>query len=80
VPRHQPSQIFRRAERTAVPLALGILLVAFGAFLAPVLPVGLALGSFLAAFGLLALVSHRLALDSSTCPSSRCPACSCRGC
>jgi RND superfamily putative drug exporter len=57
---------FQRAEWTAVPLALGILLVAFGAFLAAVLPVGLALTSFLAANGILALVSHRLALDSST--------------
>ncbi len=57
---------FRRAEWTAVPLALGILLVAFGAFLAAVLPVGLALTSFLAADGLLALVSHQLPLDSST--------------
>ncbi len=58
-------QDFRRAEWTAVPLALGILLVAFGAFLAAILPVGLALTSFLAANGILALVSHRLALDSS---------------
>ena len=57
---------FQRAEWTAVPLALGILLVAFGAFLAAVLPVGLALTSFLAANGLLAVVSHRLPLDSST--------------
>jgi RND superfamily putative drug exporter len=56
---------FRRAEWTAVPLALGILLVAFGAFLAAVLPVGLALTSFLAANGLLALISHRVHLDSS---------------
>jgi putative drug exporter of the RND superfamily len=56
---------FQRAEWTAVPLALGILLVAFGAFLAAVLPVGLALTSFLAANGVLALISHRLALDSS---------------
>jgi len=57
---------FRRAEWTAVPLALGILLVAFGAFVAAVLPVGLAVTSFLAANGLLALVSHRLHLDDST--------------
>jgi RND superfamily putative drug exporter len=57
---------FRRAEWTAVPLALGILLVAFGAFLAAVLPVGLALTSFLAANGLLAVVSHRMHVDSST--------------
>jgi uncharacterized membrane protein YdfJ with MMPL/SSD domain len=57
---------FTRAEWTAVPLALGILLVAFGAFLAAVLPVGLALTSFLAANGILALVSHRMHVDSST--------------
>jgi uncharacterized membrane protein YdfJ with MMPL/SSD domain len=57
---------FQRAEWTAVPLALGILLVAFGAFLAAVLPVGLALTSFLAANGILALVSHRMHVDSST--------------
>lgn len=57
---------FRRAEWTAVPLALGILLVAFGAFLAAVLPVGLALTSFLAANGVLALVSHRMHVDNST--------------
>lgn len=59
-------QDFRRAEWTAVPLAIGILVVAFGALLAAVLPVGLALTSFLAANGLLALVSHRLHLDAST--------------
>lgn len=57
---------FQRAEWTAVPLALGILLVAFGAFLAAVLPVGLAVTSFLAANALLALISHRLPVDSST--------------
>jgi len=56
---------FQRAEWTAVPLALGILLVAFGAFLAAILPLGLALTSFLAANGLLALVSHRMHLDTS---------------
>jgi uncharacterized membrane protein YdfJ with MMPL/SSD domain len=56
---------FRRAEWTAVPLALGILLVAFGAFLAAALPVGLALTSFLAANGVLAVISHRMHLDTS---------------
>jgi uncharacterized membrane protein YdfJ with MMPL/SSD domain len=56
---------FKRAEWTAVPLALGILLVAFGAFLAAVLPVGLALTSFLAANGLLAVISHQMHVDSS---------------
>ncbi len=57
---------FQRAEWTAVPLALGILLVAFGAFVAAVLPVGLALTSFLAANGILAVISHRMHLDTST--------------
>ena len=56
---------FRRAELTAIPLALGILLVAFGALLAAVLPVALALTSFFAANGILALISHRMHLDTS---------------
>ncbi|OPC83461.1 hypothetical protein B4N89_23225 [Embleya scabrispora] len=49
---------FTRAEWTAVPLALGILLVAFGAVVAALLPVALALTAFIAAGGLLALSSH----------------------
>jgi RND superfamily putative drug exporter len=57
---------FHRAEWTAVPLAIGILLVAFGALLAAVLPVGLAMTAFFAANGLLALISHGLHVDSST--------------
>jgi RND superfamily putative drug exporter len=57
---------FHRAEWTAVPLALGILLVAFGALLAAVLPVGLAMAAFLGANGLLALVSQRMHVDNST--------------
>jgi RND superfamily putative drug exporter len=57
---------FHRAEWTAVPLALGILLVAFGALLAAVLPVGLAMTAFFAANGLLAVISHRMHVDSST--------------
>jgi len=56
---------FARAEWTAVPLALGILLVAFGAFLAAILPVLLALTAFMAALGLLAVSSHLLATNSS---------------
>ncbi|MEY9966446.1 putative membrane protein YdfJ with MMPL/SSD domain [Streptacidiphilus sp. MAP12-16] len=51
---------FSRAEWTAVPLALGILLVAFGALVAAVLPVLLALTAFIAAGGLVALSSHLL--------------------
>jgi len=52
------SKDFSRAEWTAVPLALGILLVAFGALVAAVLPVVLALTAFIAATGLVALSSH----------------------
>lgn len=51
---------FARAEWTAVPLALGILLIAFGAVVAAVLPVGLALTAFVAAGGLVALSSSFL--------------------
>ena len=57
---------FHRAEWTAVPLAIGILLVAFGALLAAVLPVGLAMTAFFAASGILALASHRMHVDNST--------------
>ncbi|WP_407705937.1 MMPL family transporter [Streptomyces yaizuensis] len=55
-----------KAELTAVPLALGILLVAFGAVVAALLPVGLALTACLAAFGALSLISHQLALSPTT--------------
>ncbi|MEU9043778.1 MULTISPECIES: MMPL family transporter [unclassified Kitasatospora] len=51
---------FTRAEWTAVPLALGILLIAFGALVAAVLPVVLALTAFVAAAGLVALGSGLL--------------------
>jgi uncharacterized membrane protein YdfJ with MMPL/SSD domain len=54
------SHDFSRAEWTAVPLALGILLIAFGALVAAVLPVLLALTAFIAAGGLVALSSHVL--------------------
>jgi uncharacterized membrane protein YdfJ with MMPL/SSD domain len=57
---------FAQAEWTAVPLALGILLVAFGALLAALLPVGLALTAFVAANGLLALASHELHVFDTT--------------
>jgi RND superfamily putative drug exporter len=55
----------KRAEWTVVPLALGILLVVFGALMAALLPVVLALTAFLAANGLLALISHALHVDQS---------------
>ncbi|WP_131738901.1 MMPL family transporter [Actinomadura roseirufa] len=57
---------FKRAELTAVPLAVGILLVAFGALLAAVLPVLLALTAFVAAGGLLAVASHAVHMDDTT--------------
>jgi len=54
-----------RAEWTAVPLALGILLIVFGTLVAALLPVVLALTAFLAAAGLLALISQALPMDQS---------------
>ncbi|MFE7131995.1 MMPL family transporter [Streptomyces sp. NPDC057638] len=57
---------FVKAELTAIPLALGILLVAFGAVVAALLPVALALTACAAAYGLLALVSHQLHLFTTT--------------
>ncbi|HUY44315.1 MAG TPA: MMPL family transporter [Streptosporangiaceae bacterium] len=56
---------FKQAEWTAVPLALGILLVVFGALVAASLPVVLALTAFFAANGLLALISHAMHVDTS---------------
>ena len=56
---------FKQAEWTVVPVALGILLVVFGALLAAMVPVLLALTAFLAANGVLALVSHAVHVDSS---------------
>jgi RND superfamily putative drug exporter len=57
---------FTRAEYTAVPLALGILLIAFGALVAALLPVVLAFTAFMAAGGLLALGSHALPNSDTT--------------
>ena len=55
---------FASAEWTAVPLAIGILFVAFGAVMAALLPVLLALTAFAAALGLADLLSHFVALSS----------------
>ncbi|MGY5048661.1 MMPL family transporter [Streptomyces sp. 900105755] len=49
---------FRRAEYSAVPVAFGILLIAFGALVAALLPVGLAITAIMATMGLMGLVSH----------------------
>ncbi|MGR3933269.1 MMPL family transporter [Streptomyces sp. BRA346] len=57
---------FKKAEFTAVPLALGILLVVFGALVAALLPVLLGVTACIGTFGLLALVSHQLPLYDST--------------
>ncbi|MEU6084317.1 MMPL family transporter [Streptomyces sp. NPDC047108] len=57
---------FFAAEVTAVPLALGILLVAFGAVVAALLPVSLALTACAAAFGLMSLASKAVPLSETT--------------
>jgi len=57
---------FKRAEWTAVPLAFGILLAAFAALLAALLPVVLAVTAFMAALGLLDVISHLVAQSSSS--------------
>lgn len=57
---------FQKAEWTAVPLALGILLVAFGALVAALLPVFLAMTAFMAANGLLALISIKMHVFGTT--------------
>lgn len=49
---------FRRAELSAVPVALGILLIAFGAVVAALLPVALAITAIMATMGLMGVVSH----------------------
>ncbi|RBM06932.1 MMPL family transporter [Streptomyces sp. PT12] len=60
------SEDLRTAEFTAVPLALGILLVVFGALAAALLPVFLALTACAGTFGLLALASHQVPIFEST--------------
>ncbi|ANH94093.1 hypothetical protein A8713_25360 [Streptomyces sp. SAT1] len=49
---------FKQAEYSAVPVALGILLIAFGALVAALLPVALAVTAIMATMGLMGLVSH----------------------
>ena len=56
---------FARAESISIPLTFGILLVAFGALMAALVPLLLALTSVVAAGGLLALASHALHVDES---------------
>ncbi|AVZ75993.1 hypothetical protein SLUN_31090 [Streptomyces lunaelactis] len=49
---------FQQAELLAVPVALGILLIAFGALVAALLPVALAITAIMATMGLMGVASH----------------------
>jgi uncharacterized membrane protein YdfJ with MMPL/SSD domain len=49
---------FKKAEYSALPVAFGILLIAFGALVAALLPVALAITAIVATMGLMGLVSH----------------------
>ncbi|WP_043686459.1 MMPL family transporter [Streptomyces xylophagus] len=49
---------FKRAEYSALPVAFGILLIAFGALVAALLPVALAMTAIIATMGLMGIVSH----------------------
>ncbi|MFG2309781.1 MMPL family transporter [Streptomyces sp. NPDC048566] len=56
---------FRKAELSAVPVALGILLIAFGALVAALLPVALAVTAIMATMGLMGLVSHLMPMSDT---------------
>ncbi len=56
---------FTRAEYTAVPVTLGILVVVFGALVAAGIPLLVGLSAVLAAIGLLALPSRLFAMDEA---------------
>ncbi|NGO67609.1 MMPL family transporter [Streptomyces boncukensis] len=60
------SDDFKQAEYSVVPLAIGILFIAFGALVAAVLPVVLALTAVLATTGLVALASHAVPMSDSS--------------
>jgi RND superfamily putative drug exporter len=55
---------FHRAEWSALPISIAVLLIAFGALLAALLPVVLAMTAFLGATGLLAFASQAIPIDS----------------
>ncbi|MFM9628546.1 MULTISPECIES: MMPL family transporter [Streptomyces] len=57
---------FVRAEYTALPVSLGILLAVFGALVAALLPIALAVTACVGAMGLLALTSHVVPVDGMT--------------
>ncbi|AVH55895.1 MULTISPECIES: MMPL family transporter [Streptomyces] len=56
---------FQQAEYSAVPVALGILLIAFGALVAALLPVALAVTAIMATMGLMGIVSHIQPMDDT---------------
>jgi uncharacterized membrane protein YdfJ with MMPL/SSD domain len=56
---------FKRAELFSIPLTLGILLAVFGALVAAIVPLGLALTAFIAASGLLAVTSRAVHIDGT---------------
>ncbi|MGQ4400560.1 MMPL family transporter [Streptomyces hayashii] len=56
---------FQQAELSAVPVALGILLIAFGALVAALLPVALAITAIMATTGLMSIVSHFQPMDDT---------------
>jgi len=56
---------FAKAEYSAVPVALGILLIAFGALVAALLPVALAVTAIIATMGLMGIVSHLQPMDDT---------------
>ncbi|MFE3251696.1 MMPL family transporter [Streptomyces sp. NPDC059209] len=56
---------FKQAEISAVPVALGILLIAFGALVAALLPVVLALTAIMATMGLMGVVSHVMPMSDT---------------
>ncbi|MEH0531816.1 putative drug exporter of the RND superfamily/hypothetical protein [Streptomyces sp. 1222.2] len=56
---------FQKAEYSAVPVALGILLIAFGAVVAALLPVALAVTAIIATMGLMAIVSHVIPMSDT---------------
>ncbi|MFF0090033.1 MMPL family transporter [Streptomyces canus] len=56
---------FKKAEISAVPVALGILLIAFGALVAALLPVLLAVSAIMATMGLMGVVSHVMPMSDT---------------
>jgi RND superfamily putative drug exporter len=57
---------FAKAEFLAIPVTIIVLLVAFGAIMAAILPVVLALTAFIGASGLVMAVSHAFPVDHGT--------------